>query len=81
MAIRELPDDERPDPWLVYEVKPSYGSVRAGVRAEFAEGWLCFQSEAEKRRLAPFPTNWEELDPTALLILLQRATRAEPRCS
>lgn len=26
---------------------------------QMAAGWLCFESEGEKRRLAPVPENWE----------------------
>ena len=32
------------------------------VAAEFAYGWLCFETEGEKRRLAPVPEGWERAD-------------------
>ena len=27
-----------------------------------ASGWLCFESNGEKRRLAPVPENWNRAD-------------------
>jgi hypothetical protein len=29
---------------------------------QMAAGWLCFESEGEKRRLAPVPENWDNAD-------------------
>jgi hypothetical protein len=36
--------------------------TRASVAAEFAGGWLCFETEGEKRRLAPVPDAWDRAD-------------------
>jgi hypothetical protein len=33
---------------------------RVGVAAVYASGWLCFESEEEKRRLAPVPEDWDQ---------------------
>jgi hypothetical protein len=33
---------------------------------QMAAGWLCFESEGEKRRLAPVPENWDQADEPAL---------------
>ena len=35
---------------------------RSHVAAEFAYGWLCFETNGEKRRLAPVPEGWETAD-------------------
>lgn len=35
---------------------------RGPVAAEFAYGWLCFESAGEKRGLAPVPESWERAD-------------------
>ena len=35
---------------------------RAPVAAEFAYGWLCFETAGEKRRLAPVPEGWDRAD-------------------
>ena len=47
----------------------------AAVASEYSNGWLCFESEGEKRRLAPVPPGWEEAGPDRLATLLQAAKR------
>ena len=41
---------------------PPTAHHRAPVAAEFAYGWLCFETVGEKRRLAPVPEAWERAD-------------------
>ncbi len=63
MAVRSF---ESPDGvwWSVWEVIPgrvsefrsAYGSH---LPSNLADGWLCFESATEKRRLAPLPANWQ----------------------
>lgn len=31
---------------------------RAVLRGTYAQGWLCFESDQEKRRLSPIPEDW-----------------------
>lgn len=45
------------------------------VASEFSQGWLCFESEGEKRRLAPVPDGWDESGPDRLGTWLQAAKR------
>jgi hypothetical protein len=45
------------------------------VASEFSKGWLCFETEGEKRRLAPVPPGWEEAGPDRLATWLQAAKR------
>ena len=45
------------------------------VATEFSNGWLCFESEGEKRRLAPVPPGWDEAGPDKLATWLQAAKR------
>ena len=45
------------------------------VATEFSGGWLCFESEGEKRRLAPVPEGWEEAGPDRMSAWLQAAKR------
>jgi hypothetical protein len=45
------------------------------VASEYSDGWLCFESEGEKRRLAPVPGGWEEAGPDRMSTLLQSAKR------
>jgi hypothetical protein len=68
--------------WRVWEVFPTQtghvfiASSHASLKeTPFANGWLCFESPAEKRRLAPIPDGWEFRDITALEELCQKAAR------
>lgn len=73
MALRELRDASGVL-WTIYDVHPSM--VRHGtlqVRDELASGWLCFQSDAAKRRLVGIPDNWEQMDDGALMSLMTAA--------
>lgn len=45
------------------------------VASEFSSGWLCFESEGEKRRLAPVPPGWDEAGPDRMATWLQAAKR------
>ena len=45
----------------------------------FANGWLCFESPAEKRRLAPIPDGWEFLDAGVLEQLCGSAVQVPAR--
>ena len=57
---------------------PFHRSV--SVASEFSQGWLCFESEGEKRRLAPVPAGWDEAGPDRLSTWLQAAKRVV-KCS
>jgi hypothetical protein len=41
-----------------------------------ANGWLAFESRTERRRFAPIPHSWSEMDETALRSLLVQAKPA-----
>lgn len=45
------------------------------VANEYNNGWLCFESEGEKRRLVPIPDDWVDMGPDRLATLLQAAKR------
>jgi hypothetical protein len=74
--------DEQGTEWTVYQVQRQArsDSVTAGdfLPRTFANGWLVFECCNEKRRLAPFPSKWEELPETTLRSLLGVAVRARP---
>jgi hypothetical protein len=38
------------------------------------QGWLCFESESEKRRLTPIPPDWDKGSDEELAALCSRAT-------
>ncbi len=46
----------------------------ARVSPEYEHGWLAFQSGTERRRLAPVPIGWEQLDERGLEQLCRVAT-------
>lgn len=78
-AHREF-DDARGVRWMVFAVYPSSARVaRSGLRAQFTEGWLAFDSGVETRRLAPIPGDWMDLPDGALDDACQRAELAPKR--
>ena len=54
---------------------------RVPLGGQWADGWLCFESNSEKRRLAPVPDDWSEMPPDELerLCDLATPTRFPPR--
>jgi hypothetical protein len=52
---------------------------RRHVGQGLERGWICFQSPAEKRRLAPPPAEWENAPADALEELLGAALPITPR--
>jgi hypothetical protein len=46
-----------------------------------AEGWLCFESDGDKRRLVGPPVGWEQLQDMELLEMLGRAAAVRVRVS
>jgi hypothetical protein len=74
--------------WRVWEVFPSKTSPfsssdemgrRSLMGSAFADGWLCFESPTEKRRLAPIPSGWEEVSARQMEELWRQATVVAPR--
>ena len=51
---------------------------RVPLGSEWAEGWLCFKSQAEKRRLAPVPDAWADMADAELERLCQSAKPTRP---
>jgi len=49
--------------------------IKVVVPTALQQGWLAFQSGDDRRRLAPIPHRWIDLDDTALVALLCRADR------
>jgi hypothetical protein len=42
-------------------------------------GWLCFETDGDKRRLVGPPASWEQLPERDLVQLLAQATRVKAR--
>lgn len=61
--------------WEVFEVRRSSHNAQA-VSAGLERGWLAFVSGSRKRRLAPFPSEWQTADAAELERLCQQARAA-----
>jgi hypothetical protein len=55
--------------WKVWNTVPTTGGVAGSMRL----GWLTFESDRDRRRLAPIPTDWEEASVAQLRSLCSRA--------
>jgi hypothetical protein len=83
MAIRVFRDPEGRE-WQVWDVVPSR-EVEVGSRRrhylppEMADGWLCFEAADQKRRLTPFPADWEQKDDEFMHLLCRSAEVVTPR--
>ena len=80
MAVRDFVDLNGVK-WRVWPVTPS--SIQPKTAAEdylgdYEDGWLCFESNTERRRLAKYPRNWETLSDNGLLQLLRTAAVVTP---
>ncbi len=66
--------------WDVYAVQPD---IRPGSHSPligtFQQGWLCFDSGTEKRRLSPIPDDWRTIADADLEKLAQRAEVASKK--
>ena len=67
MSYREVQDGHG-RLWQVWNTIPV--SVAGALAEGFAAGWLTFECEEEKRRLAPIPEGWEHAADDRLLVLL-----------
>ena len=50
---------------------------RVSLAGKLSQGWLCFETAGEKRRLSPVPANWEGLPDAALDALCATASKVE----
>lgn len=67
------------DRWEVWEVRLGERGAERTVSPHLKEGWLAFESSAEKRRLAPIPEHWEELPVETLARLCENAAFVRER--
>jgi hypothetical protein len=73
MAYAEF-TDRAGKSWRVWHTLPRLANLLTALPQEWKDGWLTFESEGDKRRLAPFPAEWERL-PASRLELLCRAAK------
>jgi hypothetical protein len=72
--------DSRRVTWDVFAVYPVVRPPpHAQLTGTFQQGWLCFDSVLEKRRLSPIPRNWQSLSGRELEQLSRRAEVAPIR--
>jgi hypothetical protein len=81
MAVRDFVD-ESGTKWRVWPVLRS--SIHPKTAAEdylgdYGDGWLCFESQQERRRLARFPDDWDKMTDADLCKLLTKAAVVQAR--
>jgi hypothetical protein len=54
-----------------------HNEYRVPLATKFSHGWLCFETKGEKRRLAPYPESWVDMNDEELTELCELATRVE----
>jgi hypothetical protein len=72
MAVRDFVDEENVK-WRVWPVPRSSIHPKTAVEdylGDYGEGWLCFESPHERRRLAHFPDDWDTMPDKDLCKLL-----------
>lgn len=75
MAVRDVVD-EKGVKWRVWAVQRSAIHPRTAAEdflGDYGEGWLCFESAHERRRLARYPDDWDKMPEKDLLGLLAKA--------
>ena len=84
---RRLSVDDVPDP-PVFDQRRSderrsgttpEGVPRVKIRGDFSNGWLAFESAAERRRLSPIPPAWDSAPDAELAKWCARASAAPKR--
>ena len=69
-ATHRILRDGRGVRWDVFAVRADARVAgRWHLKPPFSRGWLCFESPAEKRRLAPIPPDWHRLGNAQLAAL------------
>jgi hypothetical protein len=69
--------------WTVFEVRRQVnatGDKTSYLPGGFNDGWLCFETAGQKRRLTKYPARWRELGDEELGQLLNQAQPA-PKAS
>jgi hypothetical protein len=81
MAVRDFSDADGTG-WRVWAVSVDALQPRTAAEdylGEYGEGWLCFESATERRRLAGVPAGWEQFPVSELQALLGRAVLVPTR--
>jgi hypothetical protein len=81
MAVRDVVDEQGVK-WRVWAVQRSAIHPRTAAEdflGDYSEGWLCFESANERRRLARYPDDWDKMPDRELLSLLAKAVTVPVR--
>jgi hypothetical protein len=73
LAYREFAD-ETGVVWRVWDTHPLAASTLRSVLPTYAAGWLTFESNAARKRLAPIPPEWESASDELLIHWCARAS-------
>jgi hypothetical protein len=83
MAVRDFLDANGVS-WRVWPVTPEALQPKTAAEdylGDYGEGWLCFESAVERRRLARYPEEWVDLSDEELCTLLSAAAIVPARRS
>jgi hypothetical protein len=81
MAVRDVVD-ENGVTWQVWAVNKSAIHPKTAAEdylGDYSEGWLCFECDNQRRRLARFPRDWDKRSDEELIRLLKAAQIVQPR--
>ncbi len=73
---RRMADPPDDDPPVIDRRKRR--EVRIQIGEQWVNGWLAFETDGEKRRLAQFPDDWDRYPERDLAKLLEQASRVTP---
>jgi hypothetical protein len=77
VGYREYVDDTGAT-WRVWDTHPVAANTLRTVSPNYAGGWLTFECETDRRRLAPIPTGWETATRELMMHWCARAFQARP---
>ena len=66
--------------WRVWKTRPQLAEILSILPVDWKDGWLTFECDGERRRLAPIPDGWDHLSIKDLERLCEEARHA-PRYS
>lgn len=81
MAVRDVVHGDGTK-WKIWAVMTSTFHPKTAAEdflGEYGDGWLCFESPHQRRRLARFPLDWDRLPDNELLRLLESAEVVQAR--
>jgi hypothetical protein len=59
---------------VLWRVWTTFPSNPKSVATELRDGWLCFDSGEERRRIGPIPRDWEQMTDERLQLVLRLAS-------